>query len=933
MRKTILNLFALAIVLLGSTSTYAATEYCQSLLEATDGSALVSFKNVSGNTYAIEFVAQGGMTFTAAFNVNLGVNQSAGAGIAISNAGWVLSTDKTTMTYEFTTASETSVPTNLYATYACFNKSGGTTARDLVEFNLTSYTDIDWTSTCAGGDTRTNSDLTITAPTSASLALEVGDTYTITHTTTSTGAVTYESSNTAVATVSNTGVITVLASGSTTITIAQEADATYREGKKSFTLIASPKAVACDKGFGTYQGTVDLYDWNGNLAGTTACGQVNLYIATIGDDLMYKASVVNGTFEGNTNYFCQLRTWNTEMSSFKENWAVNYTEDQVTRTMDLKANALSGYDAVIPMTSYMCVTSCGARTMNTIMYKRNYINAPTSDVEAPVLGAATITKQEGSTLVTFPAVTSEEVFYLMKDEEHNVQLASMNPSFTIADDGSGITYQYSCYAVDFNGNMSAAQTVKVTMDFDATSNLALNKTCQAGYDADNAASKANDGNVESRWSSKGGENPADAWWYVDLNNIYNLSQIEIVWEGACATDYVIMGSDTYIDPTDETAWAAATVVASSTEEPATKPTVTTFSVKGHARYLRFKANTLKANNYGASIWEFRVFGLSVYDPDAAVDTEAPTMVSATLKTCTYKEASITIEATDNVGVVKYQIVDAANGLDVMAVPNEGVITISDLKAETSYTLSITAFDGAGNVSTPLVMTAFTTPVDPTIPHVAAPVPADVVANVLSFYSDSYTPVVNLWGKKQWAGGSFVENNIDGNNYLWYTNTTWWGWEFGVNEGYNKVGVSTGVDCSAMNYLHIDVWGTEDGTMTVTPIWGGTNLSVEPTVGLATNDQYSTSVEIKANTWSSYNISLDEFTPDSKKHDFSSIFQFKFHELTTTYVAIDNIYFYKTGTTTLVNEPVVKENVTKTIENGQVVIIRDGIRYNVLGATL
>ena len=40
-----------------------------------------------------------------------------------------------------------------------------------------------------------------------------------------------------------------------------------------------------------------------------------------------------------------------------------------------------------------------------------------------------------------------------------------------------------------------------------------------------------------------------------------------------------------------------------------------------------------------------------------------------------------------------------------------------------------------------------------------------------------------------------------------------------------------------------------------------------------------------------------------------------------------------GTTTFIDEPVVKENIIKTIENGQVVIIRDGVRYNVLGATL
>ena len=145
------KLFSFVAMALLSATTFAATQYCQEPLEATDGKALLSLKHQSGNTYEVELVAQGGMKFTHAANINCGVNQSAGAGIFFENAKWVISADGLTATCAFETASEASVPTNLYANYMCFGKQGGTTARDLVEFHLDAIVDIDWTATCAEG--------------------------------------------------------------------------------------------------------------------------------------------------------------------------------------------------------------------------------------------------------------------------------------------------------------------------------------------------------------------------------------------------------------------------------------------------------------------------------------------------------------------------------------------------------------------------------------------------------------------------------------------------------------------------------------------------------------------------------------------------------------------------------------------------------------
>lgn len=84
--------------------------------------------------------------------------------------------------------------------------------------------------------TKQASDLTLTAPATTKLDLQIGDDFTIQYTTSSTGAVAFSSSKTDVATVSEGGVITALAAGTTTITVSQAEDETYNAGSKSFTL-------------------------------------------------------------------------------------------------------------------------------------------------------------------------------------------------------------------------------------------------------------------------------------------------------------------------------------------------------------------------------------------------------------------------------------------------------------------------------------------------------------------------------------------------------------------------------------------------------------------------------------------------------------------------------------------------------------------------
>ena len=779
------------------------------------------------------------------------------------------------------------------------------------EVNFGAINDIVW-GQCSNTELQLP-DLAIVSPSNSSHSLAVGETFTIGLSTSSTGAITYESSNNAVAEVSANGVITAKAIGSTTITISQAADATYQAGSKTFTLEVVAVPVPSNKGFGTYQGRVDLYDWIGDYAGNNACGQVDLYVVTWGNDILYKAKVVDNKFEDGTDWKCQLRTRNADLSDNpRESWGKAIADDGATRYSEYgntyeNHSGLVGYGETFKMWSYMVIAGCGARTMKTLTYTRDHINNPIADNTAPTLsGAANVTSTAENVTIALPAVTSEEVFYMIKDEAHNKQYISITPSFVLPKDGSGITYTYSCYAVDFNGNMSAPLTAEVSMPFNATSNLALNKSCQAGYSTNNdrLASKANDGDLTTRWSSEQGNNPTDAWWYVDLGESYNLSTIEISWEGACATDYVIMGSDEYIDPTNATAWQTATTLVAKTTAPTVgNNTQEVYPVTGqHARYLRLQANTLANNDWGCSFYEFRVFGTGVYDPNAAADTEKPVITSATPKTpIAHNEVQITMVASDNVGVVSYEVKDDAKGVSVICVPVDNVITVSNLQEQTTYNLSIVAVDAVGNKSDVYAMAAFTTGVNPYVPHEAAPTPTRDAEDVVSFYSNAYTPAIDLWGKNQWGGVNFLENNIAGDNYLHYAgNITNLGWEYNVNAGYTD-GEHIGVNCSEMEYMHIDIWGYAAGTIRVIPIYGGT--------GLTHNEGYYTDVEILAGQWNSVDIALADF--EGNAHDFSSIYQFKYTNCNNT-IAIDNVYFWKSAGTLPV-ESVTLDKTTATIE--------------------
>ena len=296
------------------------------------------------------------------------------------------------------------------------------------------------------------------------------------------------------------------------------------------------------------------------------------------------------------------------------------------------------------------------------------------------------------------------------------------------------------------------------------------------------------------------------------------------------------------------------------------------------------------------------------------DTEAPVMLSATFVSNTYNSAVIAVEATDNKGVVSYKVVDEENSFNANFAAVDGKITVTGLTQNTTYNLAISAVDLAGNVSADAKTVVVTTDKHLYAPEDVPAAPVHEASKVLSIYSDTYTS--NGYTHGEWEGGSLMtEKEIDGNHYNLYTfgeagNGNYFGLEFGKE-----------IDVTNMKKLHLDIWSEVDiQELKVTPIW-------KEATGGVNGTEISQTIALEGQKWNSIDVTLADLVGVAT---WQFVYQIKLFGMARYVLALDNIYFWTDGISTLLEEQEVAPKVSKTIENGQVVIIREGVRYNVMG---
>lgn len=451
-------------------------------------------------------------------------------------------------------------------------------------------------------------------------------------------------------------------------------------------------------------------------------------------------------------------------------------------------------------------------------------------------------------------------------------------------------------------------------------NIAKGKTSVAGHypNENRRPSLANDGKIEdgdSRWTSEGAKHyaaegeKAEDWWYVDLGDFYSIETIKILFETASPTDYDLLISNNALT------W---TVIGTYTEAPNTGNSAEKYNVYEFSdkvgRYVKIFARNGYSNlAYGFSMYEFEVYG----ERASVSDVTPPTMGTVSLSgTPTHDKISIAVSATDTEDgmVSSFHVVDETNGINQSCDAVDGVITVTGLNEDITYNFIITAVDAAGNESENAATIQASTTIDNTIPQSNAAVPTATNKDVLPIYSDAFTSILDHpFDKDGWAGVAlYKEKNIGGDSYLLYNiasaNEIIWGmYDDGANaiiaaEGYRAEG-HMGVDASAMEYLHIDLWSKQACS-----------------IGICINDQsLKNQVAHTGSGWEGFDIPLSEFNVDADVNkQTNNVRWFKFNNLgsITGKVAIDNVYFWKNATGNVEVESIALDPSEATIEIGE-----------------
>ena len=907
MKKHFLKSFALLAMLFSALTMSAATQYCDVLLETTDGDVKYSLYHVSGNTYGIQVVPQDGMALTGIANPNIGVNQSAGAGITIVKDLWTISNNVATAIFQ--TASETSVPTNFFTAYICFNKTGGKTDRDLVEVTIPA-SDIDWTTTCGisdetpgsgeGGDdpvdpTPDPEDPEVTDKWANVDWVEASDNkYKVSHECLSSVVNVQQPSwaaekgiyITAPASISDctvngkidgAGMILYLSSFT-----AKETEVTinYAGGSCTFWVYY---ADGTEGGGETPSTPTEIYDVNfalasnGSSAEATSGNNPNEAIDNnLGSRWISEEKVDPQTW---TLDLGQARIFNTlEIvweGAYGKTFTVSVSDDKETWTpvWTVEGQELAGF----PYTQTQTIDKTTARYIQFHGTERG-TGYGYSFWEFRVYLAGT------SVLASLEAKSANNITKV--GETNVITLVSRDQNGQVMETPDGVTYTITpADAGTITGNVYTPAKIGAASIVASIGEVAAAAFEVVAYDGENLAFSADrinankvivqsgltDGSDKDAWYAVDGKDGSvwqgsltngtandeaartfDSWFVVDFGAYYDINLVSIQFEGACSQEYHVDFS------ADNATWNVAyNYVGNAGINRHTKLIYgNDLQNTTKVRYARFYS-TKAATEWGMKMFEFKVFGTPWVAPD---DDVKPVMGTAELVSTTHNTAVIAVTATDNEEVGKYHVVSATPAYDKMVLPTDGKITVTDLTPSTEYTLTITAVDLAGNESENVVTVAVATAKYDIEPSALPSAPNYPANQVKAVYSKTYGADCNFG---EWGSGTQYTQDTYGKKYV-TTNLGYFGlFEFALN-------------CSNMEALHLDVWTADDMSFRVVPIHGANEVGVI--------------VNLKGQQWNSVEIPLIDY---EGVPDWTNVYQIKIDNASNRTFWLNNIYFYTT----------------------------------------
>ena len=303
---------------------------------------------------------------------------------------------------------------------------------------------------------------------------------------------------------------------------------------------------------------------------------------------------------------------------------------------------------------------------------------------------------------------------------------------------------------------------------------------------------------------------------------------------------------------------------------------------------------------GGALKTFAVDNVYFYRTTPLVDEEAPKNLTAAFESAGYFSLKFKVSATDNSGAVSYVVkegdkeVGAAGGKSGAEV----IITVDKLNANTEYSFSVIAKDEKENATAPVTVSGKT---------LVAPAPAEAPSysksRVLALYSDKYENLAfgiqDWWAMPAVSEGSLSATSkalcIEPNN----TASSCFGLAFAKT------------DVTKYESLELDVFATVEG--------GAIKVQV---IGIGEAKSFN----LEANKWN--HIVLD--IKDNTKADCEQVGFYDCDKILGT-CFVQNVLFVAAEGTAIDNVANSNAKVQKVIENGQLIIIKDGVRYNANGA--
>ena len=196
----------------------------------------------------------------------------------------------------------------------------------------------------------------------------------------------------------------------------------------------------------------------------------------------------------------------------------------------------------------------------------------------------------------------------------------------------------------------------------------------------------------------------------------------------------------------------------------------------------------------------------------------------------------------------------------------------------------------------------------TIPE-DAPVPTVAEDDVMAIFCNHYPNNNANFGISGWAG-AYQILDLNGINVGYWTGMTW---ECIIDPAHTD----DPHDFSAYKNIHVDLWAPVPATIkfTAEAVAGG-------------NYKDGQIVEMQQG-WNSYDIAVADWAGN---YDFTNLkcFVFENYSIEGQPFAFANLYFYDKEEQGVENTAV-DAKVVKMIENGQLIIIKNGVRYNAQGA--